>query len=353
MEPTESAMAAIETRRDDGSIPLDALRRFLDERGIGTGPLSVERIGEGHSNLTYKVRRADRSVVLRRPPPPPFIPGTHDVLREFRILSRLQGVPTPKVLAHSADPAVIGAPFYVMEHIEGRVLTDDLPAVFAPERERRRIGEEVVDALVALHAVDVNAVGLGNFGRPKGFLERLLARGVRMWETVRTRDLPAFDAVERWLQANLPESAPAGIVHGDYRLGNVMFAPDAPACLIAILDWEMATLGDPLADVGWLAAFWVQPDDPPLKMFELADVLRLGGFGTRADLVGRYADASGRSTAHVRFYEVLALWRLAAMMEGNYRRAVSGSIDNSYLRGFGTGVVELTERAAQLAGVRA
>ena len=338
--------------RDEETVPLEALRRFLDERGLGAGSLQVKRIGEGHSNLTYLVQRTDQSLVLRRPPPPPLLPGTHDILREVRILSRLRGVPAPKILAHTADPAVIGAPFYVMEYIEGCVLTDTLPAALSLPSQRRRIGEELVDALVALHAVDVEAAGLGAFGRPKGFLERLLARGRRMWETVRTRELPAFDAVARWLYANLPESRSASIVHGDYRLGNVMFARDAPARLIAIFDWEMAALGDPLVDVGWLAAFWVQPDDPPLKMFELANVLRLGGFGTREALISRYEDATGRSTSGIRFYEVLALWRLAAMMEGNYRRAITGQIDNEYLRGFGNGAVELTERAAWLAGVR-
>jgi aminoglycoside phosphotransferase (APT) family kinase protein len=337
---------------DEGSIPLDALRRFLDEHGLGAGPLQIKRIGDGHSNLTYLVQRAGQSFVLRRPPPPPLLPGTHDIMREVRVLSRLQGVPAPKILARTADPAVIGAPFYMMEYIEGCVLTDTLPAALSPPSQRRRIGEELIDALVALHAADVEAVGLGAFGRPQGFLERQLARGRRMWETVRTRDLPAFDAVARWLYANLPESRSASIVHGDYRLGNVMFARDAPARLIAIFDWEMATLGDPLVDVGWFAAFWVQPDDPPLKMFELANVLRLGGFGTREALVGRYEEAAGRSTAGIRFYEVLALWRLAAMMEGNYRRASIGSVDNAYLRGFGNGAVELTERAAQLAGIQ-
>ena len=352
MAPAESSTPPIEGPRDDGSIPLESLRRFLDAHGLGIGPLRIKRIGEGHSNLTYLLQRTDRSFVLRRPPPPPLIPGTHDVLREVRVLSRLQGVPAPKVLAHCADPTVIGAPFYVMEYIDGRVFTDGLPPAFASARERRRIGEEVVDALVALHRVDVEAGGLGTFGRPKGFIERQLKRNTRMWETVRTRDLPAFDRVAEWLRANLPESGSAGIVHGDYRLGNVMFAPDPPARLIAIFDWEMATLGDPLFDVGYLAAFWVQPDDPPLRMFDLATVLRLGGFGTREELVARYENATGRSAPRVRFYEVLALWRLAAMMEGNYRRAITGQIDNEYLRGFGNGAVELTERAAWLAGVR-
>jgi aminoglycoside phosphotransferase (APT) family kinase protein len=332
-------------------IPLEALRQFLDDRGLGTGPLIIRRIGDGHSNLTYLVRREDRSFVLRRPPPPPLPVGMHDMMREVRILSRLQGVPAPKVFAYSPTDAVIGAPFYIMEHFDGCVLTDDLPAALAPDVQRRRIGEELVDALVALHAVDVEAVGLGDFGRPQGFIERQLARYARLWETVRTREIAAFDAVTEWLHANLPDSRYSGIVHGDFRLGNVMFASEAPARLIAILDWEMAALGDPLVDLGYLAAFWVQPDDPSLRMFELANVLRLGGFGTRQQLVRRYEEATGRSTVQLRFYEVLALWRLAAMMQDNHRRAATGVIDNEYLRGFETGAAELIERAAWLAGL--
>ncbi len=340
-------------RADDGTVPLDRLARFLDRHGLGQGPVALRRIGDGHSNLTFLVQREGGPYVLRRPPPPPIIPGTHDVLREVRVLSRLDGVPAPRVLAHSADPAEIGAPFYVMQHVDGMVLTDRLPAIFEPPAERRRVGEQVVDALAALHAVDVQTAGLGGFGRPDGFVDRQIARNVRMWEAVRTRDLPAFDALARWLGSHRPTSRLAAIVHGDFRLGNLMFAPSAPPRVAAILDWEMAALGDPMVDVGYLSAFWVQPGDPELRMFDLATVQRLGGFGTRREMTERYAERTGRAVGAVRYFEVLALWRLAAMMEGNYRRAASGEIENQYLLSFSNGAVELVDRACGLAGVRA
>lgn len=212
-------------------------------------------------------------------------------------------------------------------------------------------GEEMVDALVALHAVDIETAGLTSFGRPDGFVGRAIGRAVKTMDKVRTRDLPRFDTVGRWLQDNLPEPQGATVVHGDYRLGNVMFAAEAPARLVAIFDWEIAGLGDPLVDLGYLSAFWVQPDDPPLKMYDLAKANRLGGFGSREDLVRRYRDATGLNVEGIRYYEVLALWRLAPMMQGMFQRAASGSVDNAYLRAFETGVVELTERSAELAGV--
>jgi len=165
----------------------------------------------------------------------------------------------------------------------------------------------------------------------------------------RTRDMPLFDAVADWLHANLPPARYTGIVHSDFRLGNVMFAREAPARLAAVLDWELAALGDLLVDVGYLSAFWVQPGDPKLRMFELGDVLRLGGFGTREDMVSRYAAKTGRSMEHLRFYEVLALWRLAAMMEANFRRGSEGAAVSEYFRGFATGAAEMIERAAWLA----
>ncbi|MGE0487458.1 MAG: phosphotransferase family protein [Gammaproteobacteria bacterium] len=327
-------------------LPTAAVIRYLDDRGLGSGPLEVTRIGDGHSMLTFAIRRDGAHLVLRRPPPPPLPRGFHDVLREARIIRALDGrLPVAPVLAVCDDDTVIGAPFYVSAFVDGHVLADSVPALFADTGARRRIGECVIDTLLALHSLDPHEVGLADFGRPAGFLERYVARYVRYWAASKTREIPAFDAVSQWLTANLPAASAATVVHGDYRIGNLMFAPTLPVRLAAVLDWEMAALGDPLVDLGYLTALWVQPDDPPLKFFELSDAVRAGGFHTREELVERYAVGARVDVADWRWYEVLALWRLAPMMEGNYRRAVAGEVINPYLSEFGDGAVELAERA--------
>jgi aminoglycoside phosphotransferase (APT) family kinase protein len=209
------------------------------------------------------------------------------------------------------------------------------------------MGAELVDALVEIHAADWQACGLEGFGKPTGYLERQLRRFGGLWDHNKTREIPAVEKVGGWLRDNLPESGPATIVHGDYRLGNVMFAPSSPARLNAIFDWEMATIGDPLADLGYLCTLWTDRDDPDLGMFELSGVTRQAGFPTRAELVARYELRSGRSMTDIRWYRTLALWKAVVFMEGNYRRALAGSTDDPWLHGFGEGVVALAERAEQ------
>jgi aminoglycoside phosphotransferase (APT) family kinase protein len=312
----------------------------------------VVPVGDGHSNVTYAVSRGGADVVLRRPPRPPLPPSAHDVLREARVLKALagRGVRVPQVLAVGDDRSVIGCPFYVMERVEGEVMTDAVPAALDTPQERRRIGEELVDALVEVHAVDWRAAGLEGFGKPEGYLERQLRRFGGLWEHNRTRDLPAVERVGEWLRGNLPQSGPATVVHGDYRLGNTMFAPDAPARLVSIFDWEMATIGDPLADLGYLCALWSQAGDPPGGLREhLGRVTRMEGFPTRAELVARYEERSGRSLGDARWYMTLAIWKSIVFMEGNYKRAISGATDDPYLKQFGEGVVELAEQAEALA----
>jgi aminoglycoside phosphotransferase (APT) family kinase protein len=331
-------------------VVLDSLDAFLDQRGLGSGDLDVEPLGEGHSNVTFAVRRDGLDAVLRRPPRGPLPPSAHDVLREARVLAALAGrARVPKVLAVGDDAAVIGAPFYVMERIEGDVVTSTVPPALDTPDQRRRIGEELVDALVEVHDVDWRAAGLEGFGKPTGYLERQLRRFLGLWEHNRTRDIPAVESVADWLKTNLPESGPATIVHGDYRLGNTMLAPDPPARLVAIFDWEMATIGDPLADVGYLCTLWVDRRDPTGNMFELSSVTREEGFPLREELVARYEERSGRSMTDIRWYRTLALWKSIVFMEGNYKRAMAGSTDDPYLKGFGDGVIELARRAEALA----
>src|SRR4051812_17676059 len=212
-------------------LVVEPLRSFLDAHGLGTGDLGVEPLGEGHSNVTYLVRRGDRALVGRRPPRPPLPPSAHDVLREARLLRAIRDTAArvPEVLAVCDDEAVIGAPFYVVERVDGDVITSAVPPALDTRTERRRIGEELVDALAEIHAVDWQAC-LEGFGKPTGYLERQVRRFRGLWEHSRTRDVPEVERVGAWLEEHLPESAPATIVHGDYRLGNTMFAAGgAPA----------------------------------------------------------------------------------------------------------------------------
>jgi aminoglycoside phosphotransferase (APT) family kinase protein len=330
-------------------LVLDPLLAWMDAHGLGSGEPAVEPVGDGHSNITYGLRREGADLVLRRPPRGPLPPSAHDVLREARVLRALEGrAPVPRVLAACDDPGVIGAPFYLMERLAGEVISDTVPAALDTVAERRRMGEELVDALVTLHGVDWRAAGLEGFGRPDGYLERQLKRFGGLWERNRTRDLPAVERVARWLGDHLPASPPATIVHGDYRLGNVMFAPEAPARLVAIFDWEMSTIGDPLADLGYLCTFWVDRDDPPAGVFEQHALTRAPGWPTRAELVGRYEERSGRSMSDIRWYRAMALWKIIVFMEGNYRRALAGSVDDPYLTTFGEAIAGLADRAEAL-----
>jgi aminoglycoside phosphotransferase (APT) family kinase protein len=331
-------------------IVREPLERFLDSNGLGSGPLEVERIGEGHSNVTFLVTRAGERLVLRRPPRGPLPPSAHDVLREARILEAVTDadVRTPRVLATCDDETVIGAPFYVMAFEEGVVITSSVPSALDSIEERRRICCELVDSLAEMHAVDWRACGLDGFGKPTGYLDRQLRRFGGLWEHNKTRDLPLVQEVGEWLAANKPESPSATIVHGDFRLGNTMFADESPARLIAIFDWEMATIGDPLADVGYLTATWSEPGAEHGTMFDLMSVTHQEGFMKRDELVMRYEEQTGRSMSDLRWYQALALWKAAVFMEGNYKRSVAGTTDDPYLKLFDEGVPQLAEAAHEI-----
>jgi aminoglycoside phosphotransferase (APT) family kinase protein len=323
--------------------PLEA---YLDGCGLGRGPLHAEPVGEGHSNITYLIRREGGSWILRRPPRPPLPPSAHDVLREARLLRALEGTAArvPRVLAVAEGEDVIGAPFYVMDVVAGSVATGAVPSALDSERERRRMGDELIDALAEIHAVDWRACGLEGFGRPTGYLERQLRRFTGLWEHNQTRELAALDRVTTWLGEHLPASREATIVHGDYRLGNVMFAPGAPARLVAVFDWELATIGDPLADVGYLVATWAQAGDPEYEV-ALHDVTRLPGFPTRDELIERYEAVTGRSMSDLRWYTTLALWKSAIFLEGSYKRRLAGTADDPFFDLLERGVPQLAERA--------
>jgi aminoglycoside phosphotransferase (APT) family kinase protein len=351
-------MDVVDTAEDAAGLELPPLvvraplEAFLDEHGIGDGRVEVERIGEGHSNITFLVRRGDARVVLRRPPRPPLPPSAHDVLREARLLRALEDTPVrvPTVLAVGDDEDVLGVPFYVMEEVHGDVLASSIPYALDTPAERARISEELVDALVEVHAVDWRACGLEGYGKPTGYLERQVRRFTGLWEHNKTRELEVVEELGDWLRDNMPDSQEATIVHGDYRLGNVMMAGSAPADLVAIFDWELSTIGDPLADLGYMTVTWVEQDDPQDTMFaNLSAVTRRDGFLTRDELIARYEERSGRSMSALNWYQALALWKAAVFMEGNYKRFQAGNSDDEYLGLFDRGVPMLAEKAREIA----
>ena len=313
--------------------PTDRLAAYLEDRLSGEGPVDVERHAFGHSNVTFFVTRGDLRYVLRRPPEGPLPPGTHDMRREYRVLEGLasSGVRAPRAVLLCEDEEVIGAPFYVMERADGVVIREEMPATLDAAGDRRRIGEELVDALVELHAVDPHAVGLGGLGKPDGFCARQVRRRREQlaMTVAHTRPRPDLEEVAAWLAENIPSSPPPAVVHGDYNLHNVAFAPAAPARLVAIYDWELATIGDPLTDVGWMIATWREASDPESVLGDLAMTAQ-PGFLTRAQLAARYEQRSGRPFDHPTFYRVLALFRLAVALEGLYALHLLGTSDDPW-----------------------
>jgi aminoglycoside phosphotransferase (APT) family kinase protein len=329
-------------------IPSDA-----SGNAVPTGSIEVDRHLAGHSNETFLVRLDGREWILRRPPRGAFLPTAHDVGREYRVLTALAGtdVPAPKPLLMCEDTSVIGAPFYLMERVEGTVIRDILPEAFASDAASRRgIGQELVDALVELHAVDWRAVGLEGFGKPSGYLERQVRRwkGQLALTEPLTRPLPDLHRVGAWLEAHLPPAGDVTIVHGDYKLDNVAFRPEPPARLMAIFDWEMSTLGDPLADVGWMLSFWRNASDPPEPILDEQTVTRLPGFLPRDELVARYESLSVRRVRDLDFYVALALWKLAILLEGSYARHLAGRTDDPFFARLDEGVPALAATAMSL-----
>jgi aminoglycoside phosphotransferase (APT) family kinase protein len=335
-----------------GGIHPENVSGFLREHlPASTPPFAFELISGGRSNLTYLVRdAAGASWVLRRPPLGHVLPTAHDMAREFRVLSGLASteVPAPRPIALCEDAAVNEMPFYLMTHCSGIVPGDGLPPGFAAKpEERRRMSVALVETLVKLHAVDFEAVGLGDFGRPDGYLERQVRRWSQQWERSRTAPLPEIEELLRRLATALPDSPAATIVHGDYRLGNMAFDPADPGRVVAVFDWEMATLGDPLADLGYTLIYWKQAEDPSYTRLPL--FTDLPGFLTRAEIVEEYAKRSGRDVAHADFYQVLALTKLAVISEGIYARHLQGKTLGPGFDAMRREAQPLAERALALA----
>lgn len=296
---------------------------------VGTeGPLRFERLAGGHSNLTYRIDdAAGRTVVLRRPPEGDLLPTAHDMGREHRLIDALgpTDVPVPEALATCTDPSVIGAPFYVMAHVDGVVLhTADQAEASFDEDQRRSIGRSFIEVLARLHAVDPDAVGLGDLSRKEDYIARQLKTWWRQYEASRTASDPLLGRVNEWLQGNIPEQGPARVVHGDYRLGNTI--SDADAHIAAVLDWEIATLGDPLADLGYVLATWPRPGDDLVATTSATSMA--AGFPERAELLAAYAEATGADLSAIDYYVAWANWKTACIVQGVYRRYLDGQLSS-------------------------
>jgi aminoglycoside phosphotransferase (APT) family kinase protein len=311
-------------------------------------PLTFDLIAGGHSNLTFAVTdSAGARWVLRRPPLGQVLATAHDMGREHTIISALgpTDVPVAPAIGLCTDESVNGAPFYVMGYVDGTVVRDaGVSGAMSPEA-RHAASDSVVDVLASIHSVDVDAVGLGDLGRREGYIERQLKRWYGQWEKSKTRELAAVDDVYRALAARVPDQGPAAIVHGDYRLDNCMLGDDGR--IVAVLDWELCTLGDPLADVGLLMVYWADPGEEGAIG---AAPTAVDGFATRKELLERYADASGRDLAHVDFYVAFGYWKLACIVEGVYARYVGGAMgtrDPSAFSAFAQQVERCAANAAE------
>ena len=334
-------------------LDLAALTTYLEAASPDAfrGPLSASLIGGGRSNPTYRIADADRTWVLRRPPYGHVLPSAHDMKREFTVISALAGtaVPVPKTVLLCEDVSVLGAAFYLMELVDGRsVGTVDQVSALTPE-ERQRLGFALADTFADLHGVDPMSVGLGSFGRPDGYLERQLDRWARQWEASRTADRPEVAVLLDKLRRALPVTRFPGIVHGDVKLDNVLASCTDPGEIVAVLDWEMATLGDTLADVGIMLSFWDQPgtvDSPITK-----GLARLDGFPTRAELLDRYATRRGIELPDVDWYTVFADFKIAVILEGIGARHAHGDTVGEGFDDIADMVGPLLQRALDLAAV--
>lgn len=345
----------VETAEEAESCPqpplvvLERVRAFLDERRLGEGGVVVQRTGEGRSNFTFLVERGGDRYVLRRPPRPPYPPSTHDVVREARLQLALAplDVRVPPVLAVCDDEGVLGVPFYVMAHVDGQVLTDTLPAPLdADEAARRALGLELVEVLAEIHAVSGDEPALADFRRSGHYLERQLRRFADLWTVNATRSVPAVDDAGRRLVEGLPAPVPPTVVHGDFRLGNMIVRPATSPRIVAAVDWEMGAIGDPRADLGYLLATYSEPGSAH-SLVGGSSVTRAVGFPSKSELVQHYAGVRGVEPERLEWFVGFALWKAAIFCEAIYGRYVRGELaagdDRSAI--FEAGVPEMAEGA--------
>lgn len=312
-------------------VDTDALAAWLDAQGIALGgPLEATRITTGHSNEVFLVARAGETFVLRRPPRTPLSPTAHDMAREHRIIAAVgrTDVPVPAALGVCTDEAVNGAPFYVMGFVDGVVLDSAEKSATMTREAKQAASEHLIDVLADLHAVDVDAVGLGDLAKREGYIERQVKRWSTQWDMSKTRELPAIDEVARRLRERLPVQQGVSIAHGDYRFGNCM-VDVSRGRIAAVLDWELCTLGDPLADVGYIGVYWSDGDDG--AALRANDPTPAGGFLRYSALLERYARRTGRDLSGIGYYVAFSCWRLAVISEGVYARYLHGAMGDQGL----------------------
>lgn len=330
----------------------DCLRRTIE--GVDRG-IRVEQFPNGHSNLTYLLRMNGdgREYVLRRGPLGPVAPKAHDMAREFRLLQRVHPHfrEAPGVFYLCEDPALLGAVFFLMERRDGLILRDDVPRELAQTPNYpQRVSEAFIDCLVRLHAIDVSTTGLITLGKPEGFLERQVQGWSDRWNRAKTDEMPKMDRVIGWLGSRRPPSPEPTLVHNDYKLDNVMLQTGAVDCIEAVLDWEMATVGDPLADLGMTLCYWAWADAPQLRARNVPALTSQPGWYTRDQFVQRYAEKTRRDLSHIGYYEVLGIFKLAVILQQIYYRFRRGQTQDARFQNFGECVKALVELADSLMG---
>jgi aminoglycoside phosphotransferase (APT) family kinase protein len=327
------------------------LAAWLTEHVGERGPFELTYLSGGNSNETLQLEAPGFRAILRRPPQATLSASAHSMEREYRVLRAVEGsgAPAPKPYALAGPDDEVG-PFLVMEWVEGFPILDELPSDYpAGAGSVRAVGEAAVEALAKLHSVDWRAAGLEGFGRPEGFIERQVARWRGQYESYQVREIADFDWLAEWLERNRPPSGEPGILHGDFHLDNCLFSVRQPIALRAIIDWEMATIGDPLVDLGLLLGLWrAERRDPP-AIARLQEVSGVEGAPSRQQLAQHYAEHSGRSVEHLDWYMCLALWKLGAVIEGAYAHYVNGKVDSDYARSLATSVPRLMAEAREIA----
>lgn len=338
--------------REGEEIAAGALRDYLRARMEVAGDLTIEQFPNGHSNLTYLLRSGGREYVLRRPPLGPVAPKAHDMVREYRVLRAVHPhfPQAPEAFVVCEDPAVLGAPFYVMQRRRGVVLREAIPPEIAAMPEHpRMISEAFLDSLVRLHAIDVSRGELRDLGKPEGYVERQVRGWAERWERAKTEEVAEMEQVIRWLAARIPPPLAPALVHNDYKLDNVMLAAGSPDRVEAVLDWEMTTLGDPLSDLGLTLCYWVWATAPEVRVAGIPALTSNPGWYTRDDMVERYAARTGRDVSHIGYYEVLGVFKLAVIIQQIYCRFHRGQTQDERFRNFGERALALARLAARLA----
>jgi aminoglycoside phosphotransferase (APT) family kinase protein len=330
-------------------LQLARLEPFLRSHfGMPTGTFTVQQFPSGHSNLTYAIQLGDREMVLRRPPFGSKVKSAHDMSREFRVLSNLHAVypPAPEVFLFCDDVSILGSPFYLMAPIRGVIFRrDPPPGLPFPPATARTVCESFIDNLARLHRIDYTAIGLADFGKPLGYLERQIIGWIERYHGSRTHDIPEVETLSAWMRDHLPLSTAGTLIHNDYKLDNVVLDPNNLAHIVGVLDWEMATIGDPLSDVGTMLAYWVEAGDPDDLQSIRWGPTNAPGSLTRSELVERYAQASGGNAENISFYLVFARFKLAVIVQQIYYRYHLGLTKDSRFAAMSR-VVQVLMRAA-------